>query len=341
MRWFSVSATKSFPRATASPCGEWNVARSAGPSSRPRSPVPIARSSVERPEAIGPRRDHDAVVPGVGDEQPPLGRGHARLGQHLAGEREPRGRAHGRVGHDRRRRRGQRARPRVLLEQRGDRLLELVAAPLARHRGDDGAGRVHQHARRPRARPVGPPQPHVLVHHHRVPDAVALHRGADAAAVGLVVELGRVHADHDERAAGEDALEVLEVGQDVHAVDAAVGPEVEQHDLALELLREAQRPVGVEPGETRIQFGGVDGGAHGRPPRVGGEPTTFPGPRANRRRRVSARRAPRRPARPGTRPAARAGPRRRAARPRRAGPQRLRALADAQDLVERRALRRA
>jgi hypothetical protein len=127
----------------------------------------------------------------------------------------------------------------MLLELRLDRSLELSPLSFPPDRHHDGARRIHQHACRPGARPVGSPQPQVIVHHHRVPDAVALHRRADVPAIGLVVELGRVHADHQKGPAREALLQPLEVGQDVHAVDAAVGPEVQQHDLALEFVREA------------------------------------------------------------------------------------------------------
>ena len=41
-------------------------------------------------------------------------------------------------------------------------------------------------------------------------------------------------------------LELLQVGQDVHAVDAAVGPEVEQDELALQ-IRLGKRSASVEP----------------------------------------------------------------------------------------------
>jgi hypothetical protein len=61
-----------------------------------------------------------------------------------------------------------------------------------------------------------------------------------------------VDADDDELARVL-LLEPLEVGDDVQAVDAAVGPEVEQHDLAAQ-LRERERAVGVEPPASAREF---------------------------------------------------------------------------------------
>ena len=56
----------------------------------------------------------------------------------------------------------------------------------------------------------------------------------------LVGELRRVHADHDELV-GKALLERLQIAQHVHAVDAAVGPEVEDHDLAAQLRHRDRR----------------------------------------------------------------------------------------------------
>src|SRR5205085_11249347 len=52
-------------------------------------------------------------------------------------------------------------------------------------------------------------------------------------------------------------LEVPQDGQDVHAVHAAVGPEVEDDDVAAQLA-DADRPVHVQPGGRGGQIRGVD-----------------------------------------------------------------------------------
>jgi hypothetical protein len=53
-------------------------------------------------------------------------------------------------------------------------------------------------------------------------------------------------------------LELLQIRDDVHAVDAAVGPEIEQNDLATQFAQ-TEPPVGIEPFEAtgkvrRIHF---------------------------------------------------------------------------------------
>ncbi len=67
----------------------------------------------------------------------------------------------------------------------------------------------------------------------------------------LGVELGGVDADHDELVL-VFLLELGEVGQDVVAVDAAIRPEVEQDDLAAQLL-EADRARRVEPADAPVE----------------------------------------------------------------------------------------
>jgi hypothetical protein len=54
----------------------------------------------------------------------------------------------------------------------------------------------------------------------------------------LVGELGGMHA-YDDQLIGKARFELLQVRQDVNAVDAAVRPEVEQHDLAAQRLASA------------------------------------------------------------------------------------------------------
>ena len=54
----------------------------------------------------------------------------------------------------------------------------------------------------------------------------------------------------DHQLVGVFLLELFQHRQDVHAVDAAVGPEVQQHDLAAEVT-DVDRAGGVEiPGGT-------------------------------------------------------------------------------------------
>jgi hypothetical protein len=62
--------------------------------------------------------------------------------------------------------------------------------------------------------------------------------------------------------AGVLAREELEVDQDVQAVDAAVAPEIEQHEPPGEVLRQRQRPRDVEPAlvGAEIRRADADGG---------------------------------------------------------------------------------
>ena len=66
-------------------------------------------------------------------------------------------------------------------------------------------------------------------------DLVADDGSTNGLCVFFVVKLRRVAAD-DDQLVRVFVFEVLQVGQHVHAVDAAVGPEVDQHDLAAQIL---------------------------------------------------------------------------------------------------------
>ena len=81
--------------------------------------------------------------------------------------------------------------------------------------------------------PEAPP----IVHGHRMTHVVALEGFADPGRIALLVELPRVHADHHERVVPMPLLERAKRRQDVQAVDAAVGPEVEEDQLAAQLAQ--------------------------------------------------------------------------------------------------------
>ena len=192
------------------------------------------------------------MVSGIGDEQP---RGRL-VREHLAGEREQ---AVGRGGLG-----GQRMRRAIEATFRlehgrdgGDHLLEPGPMPFARGRADHIAARVDEHLRRPRPHGVRLPDAERRVVGDGMADAEALQRPADVVGAPLVVELGRVDADDDQHV-GEPGLQALQIGQHVLAVDAAVGPEIEQHDLAAQ-LRERDRRRRVEPGDGALEFGRSDG----------------------------------------------------------------------------------
>ena len=87
---------------------------------------------------------------------------------------------------------------------------------------------------------------------------VALDRVEQRPVVGLVRELRAVHPDDGEHV-GEPLLERPQLVEHVQAVDAAGGPEVEQHEPAAQPL-ERQRPVGADPPAGATELGGADTG---------------------------------------------------------------------------------
>ena len=118
--------------------------------------------------------------------------------------------------------------------------------------------RVHDDERRPRLDRVLLPCFQFRVVEHRVMDAVTAHRGLDRGGFALVQELRRVHADRHQHVR-ELGLQRAQLVQYVQAVDAAGGPEVQQHDLAAQLGQPDLLTTGVEPHVAR-QFGGAHAG---------------------------------------------------------------------------------
>src|SRR5450756_1853903 len=110
------------------------------------------------------------------------------------------------------------------------------------------AGRVDEDKGRPRAGPERLPDHEIGVIEDRMVQPIALDRVANARIVVLRGVLARMDADYDQRVS-ELGLEVLKVGDDVLAVDAAKRPEVEQDGLALEFIQR-QWAFHVEPREA-------------------------------------------------------------------------------------------
>ena len=202
--------------------------------------------------------DEDAVVPRVGDHDPPV-----RGGGDLAGKGErplvaP-------LGFLQAERFGRKA-------PVGARLRELVRHERLQHGriglawGDRRQRTVgpDDHQRRPAAHCVLRPELHLAVDRDRVRDAMALHGAQDLLGVLLRVELGGVHADHHQRIVAVPLLEVPEHRQHMHAVDAAVGPEVENDELPAQVA-DRRRPVDVQPGRRSREVWRVDPLAHGVP----------------------------------------------------------------------------
>jgi hypothetical protein len=132
----------------------------------------------------------------------------------------------------------------------GDQLVDQPRQPrgvaLARHRGDQIAGLVDHREGGPGLGRVLLPHDHVRVVQHRVVHAVAFHGGGQRSRIALVLELRRVHPDHDQGVAVL-LLDRAQLVQHVQAVDAAERPEVEQDDLPAQVLERQGTAAGVQP----------------------------------------------------------------------------------------------
>ena len=159
-------------------------------------------------------------------------------------------------------------------QQAPDRPLGLLVGPLAEVHQPHPARAVDQVVGRPVLVVVGGPGAVVVVLGDRVGEAEVPDRALDVRGLLLERELGRVDADHGEPVAMVFAVPGLDVRKGPDAVDARVGPEVDQHDPSPQ-PREAERLVvgRVEPllgvGELRrfeqhrepLSRGGLGGAA--------------------------------------------------------------------------------
>jgi hypothetical protein len=177
-----------------------------------------------------------------------------RIRQHLA--REAQDAVRDGIGHEAERRAIDLPLTVELLDDLADHVVEQRVVPLARQRADQLAGGVDEGEGRPRVHAIVAPHLEVAIVEHRVRDLVALDDAADSLVRPSFSNLADVHADDDELARVL-RLERFRSGITMHAVHAAEGPEVEQHDLAAQ-LRDAQALAArVYPVET----GGKSGAA--------------------------------------------------------------------------------
>ncbi len=218
-----------------------------------RPGAPFADQSLHPAVEVG---HHDPVVAAVGDEQV------TARDVHLAREAQ-KGRVGLRIARDVGRARRENPLLPALRDERLDLRRQGRLVDLPRNRLAHVAAGVHQDQRGPGAHREGLPDVVLRIHHDRVDDAVAAHREPDVLGVLLREELGRVHADHQERLLREALLDPAEHGQDVHAVDAAVGPEIEHRHPAAQVVRDGQRTPRVDPGEVPGKLGAANqGGGH-------------------------------------------------------------------------------
>ena len=148
-----------------------------------------------------------------------------------------------RVGHG--------VRDRAQAEERADVLLARPVVALAEVVVADVSRAVDQVLGRPVGVGVVVPGAVVVVLDDRVVDPESLHGGADVRGDVLEGELRRVDADDHEPVAVVVAVPGLEVRQRAQAVDARVGPEVDQDDLPAKLAERQRRRV--EPPAARVE----------------------------------------------------------------------------------------
>src|SRR5580704_15878729 len=94
------------------------------------------------------------------------------------------------------------------------------------------------------------PQLHGVIVHDRMIDVIAKHSREDVPRILLALKLCRMYSD-DDQFIWVLPFEPLQIRNNVHAIDAAVCPEVEKYDLATQLL-EADGLTEVQP----VQSGG-------------------------------------------------------------------------------------
>ena len=110
---------------------------------------------------------------------------------------------------------------------------------------------------RPVAVAVVGPRREAVVHRDRVGDAEVLCAADDVGLLLLEGVLGRVHPDDLETLVAVRVIPPDDVGDRPLAVDAGVGPEVDEHDLAAQRLEVDRRVSGsVEPLRDALDIGG-------------------------------------------------------------------------------------
>ena len=206
----------------------------------------VQQSAVER-------ADHNPVVVAVGDEQPIV----VLIGEHLP--REPqRGRfRRGAFQVEADGRPVERSLGLVISDELGNSIVQGLPKSLAGAPCAEISFGIDQHHCRPGVHTELSPEDHFRVVDNGMFNLVAKNGLPDVLGIPLVLELGRVHAD-DDQLTGVFPLQELEVRQDVHTVDAAVGPEVEQHDLSAQVAdsdgARYVQPAGPAVQHARGQF---------------------------------------------------------------------------------------
>ena len=165
------------------------------------------------------------------------------VGQHLAGEEQRRIDQAVPFQHQRQWRGVNFVRP--LHHHRAQNLVKQIINPLARLVAHDLPGRVNQHKRGPGIGPIQLPHLEILVINHRMGQFIPLNDAPDVVRLPFVLELSRMHPNHHQLV-GILLFQPLQVGDDVHAIDTTVSPEIEQHNLAPQ-VSQGQGLLNVKP----------------------------------------------------------------------------------------------
>ena len=145
----------------------------------------------------------------------------------------------------------------VALRDPLDHASQPLLVPLATDLADPASVRGEHREGRPGADAITLHEAPVRVADDRVAAIEAHHRAAQGLQVPLVVELGGVHTDHDQPRA-EAVLQASQLLGHVDAIDAAVGPEI-QDDHPATQVASRQGTGHVQPVETLGQAQGRTG----------------------------------------------------------------------------------
>ena len=192
----------------------------------------------------------DPVVVSVGDEQVPTG----PVCQHLAGKRQRPARLT---------LRGEPHRSAVdeaiaveLRHHAAEQVVEVIVGQFALVLANDLALGVDEHEGWPGPAGILLPDLELGVVDYGVLKLIALHGLVDVGPFLLIGELGRMNAD-DHQLACILLFQFPQLRKNVCAVDSTVGPEVEDHDLASQLLH-GQGAVSVDPFQPLGELRGID-----------------------------------------------------------------------------------
>jgi len=145
-----------------------------------------------------------------------------------------------------------------------NRPLGLLVLALAEMAVPDSALTIDQVDRRPVLISEATPDPKVVIHRNWVVHPEVLHAPAGIGELPFKLELGRVHANHDQSLIPIFLSPGTDVGNRADPVDTGIGPELDQHDFSPQALRRQWRGVDPFGGfAERSQLRGSGRCAHG------------------------------------------------------------------------------